>query len=246
MTLSEIAHEALLDALAIVAPTECSGCGEPDRALCRACRGALGPHPDRVHLRLRDRPDVTRDEVVPVWNALEYEGAVRAVLVAFKDAGRTDAARALSGALMPVIVAALRDTGPGTSAGGVRLAVIPSSRAAFRRRGYRPVDLLLRHAGLRADRVLRPTRRTADQAGLGAGQRALNRADSLRATPSAAGRSYLIVDDIMTTGSTIREAARALQAAGATVVGAAVVARTRRRDGQAGHLWDPPLLTGDI
>jgi predicted amidophosphoribosyltransferase len=226
-------REAWLDALAVLAPTECSGCGEPDRALCSACRAALEPTPTPV-----DVPGL------PVWAALDYRSAPRAVLVAFKDGGRTDAAPALATALRAAIAAALRD-GAGER-GEVRIATVPSTRAAFRRRGYRPVELLLARAGLRSERVLRPLRRTADQASLGVAQRALNRAGSLRAVPRAAGRTYLLVDDILTTGSTLREAARALRATGARVVGGAVVAHTERRDGR--NAWDehPVGFTGDL
>lgn len=217
--------------MAVLAPTECSGCGKPDRALCRTCRSALEPEPVRV-----DLPELR------VWASLDYRSSSRAVLVAFKDGGRTDAAPALAAALKAAIAVALTDA----ATHGVRIATVPSTRAAFRRRGYRPVELLLARAGLRSERVLLAVRRTADQASLGAGQRALNRAGSLRAVPRAAGRTYLIVDDILTTGSTIREAARALRMAGAEVVCAAVVARTERLDGLNGWEADPGGFTGDL
>jgi predicted amidophosphoribosyltransferase len=242
-------REAWLDALAVLAPTECSGCGVPDRALCNACRTALQPVPLRV-----DLPGL------PVWAALDYQAVPRAVLVAFKDGGRTDAAPALAAALRAAIEASLRDAadrggrgggsrGSGGGSGsraGVHIATVPSTRAEFRRRGYRPVEMLLARAGLRSERVLRPVRRTVDQASLGVAQRAVNRAGSLRAGPRAAGCSYLLVDDILTTGSTLREAARALRAAGGRVVGAAVVARTERRDGVNGWDYDPVGFTGDL
>ncbi|NEN07052.1 ComF family protein [Diaminobutyricibacter tongyongensis] len=244
-SLPPFVREAVLDALAVLAPTECSGCGEPDRALCASCREALEPVPALVEL-----PEFR------VWAALDYASAPRAVLLAFKDGGRTDAARALGAALRASVVAALhdaalhdaapRDAAPRDGPGGVHIATVPSSREAFRRRGYRPVELLLARAGLRSERVLRPVRPTADQASLGVAQRALNRAGSLRAVPRAAGRSYLLVDDILTTGSTLREAARALRAAGARVVGGAVVARTERRDGLNGWDGDTGRFTGDL
>ncbi len=227
-------REAWLDALAVLAPTECSGCGEPDRALCSTCRAALEPMPGRIEL-----PELC------VWSALDYRSVARSVLVAFKDGRRTDAAPALATALRAAIVAALGDAG-GHAQGGIRIATVPSTRAAFRRRGYRPVELLLARCGLRSERVLRPVRRTVDQASLGAAQRAVNRAGSLRAEARVAGRTYLLVDDILTTGSTVREAARALREAGARVVGGAVVARTVRRDGLNGWEDDQAGFTGDL
>jgi len=208
-------REALLDALAVVAPTECSGCGAPDRALCPACRRALRPQPRPV--------DVAG--VGPVWHALDYEGPVRRVLLAFKDGGRTDAARALA-APLSAAVAAARGLVPGPGS-GIELVAVPSSRAAFRRRGYHPVELVLAKGGLKAVRVLRNRRAVADQAGLDSGQRRANRAGSLQARGRPHGRRYIVVDDILTTGATLREAARAVRDAGGQVVGGAVIAHTR-------------------
>ena len=63
--------------------------------------------------------------------------------------------------------------------------------------------------------------------------RAANLAGSLsvpgRLVALVAGRPVVIVDDVVTTGATLTEAARALRAAGAEVVAAASVAATSRR-----------------
>ena len=53
---------------------------------------------------------------------------------------------------------------------------------------------------------------------------------SFRSRPAVAGRSCIIVDDVLTTGATIGEAARALHQAGAKVRGAVVLAATRPPD----------------
>jgi predicted amidophosphoribosyltransferase len=78
---------------------------------------------------------------------------------------------------------------------------------------------------LRLDRVVR------DSAGLGRRERERNLRGALRArapTATAGARRVVVVDDIVTTGATLREAVRALRSAGWDVAGAAVVAGTPR------------------
>ncbi|MGL5862887.1 MAG: ComF family protein, partial [Phycicoccus sp.] len=87
--------------------------------------------------------------------------------------------------------------------------------------------------------VLRHTRRVADQAGLGRADRAANLAGALAVAPRkrrlVTGAVCLVVDDVVTTGATLTEAARALGAAGARhVVGAAAAATPRRGHGLVG------------
>jgi predicted amidophosphoribosyltransferase len=229
-------HGAALDALAVLAPTTCSGCGVEDRALCLNCRAALHPSVFVV--------DVGDGTPLRAHCAMPYDGVARRVLLAVKESGRTDAAGVLAAALRSAIASALGDGAAecaaveagGAGLGGrirrvgtLELATIPSTRAAFRARGYHPTELILRRAGLRASHPLRAARQTADQAALGVHARDLNRHGSLAATGSLATRRFVVVDDIVTTGATLREARRALQAAGGTVVAAAALAHTRRR-----------------
>ncbi len=81
--------------------------------------------------------------------------------------------------------------------------------------------------------VLRVARAVEDQSGLSARARQ----DNLRCAfevidrPHLDGCPVIVVDDIITTGATAVEAARALRRAGADVIGVAVVAATERRHG---------------
>ncbi|MGO4692509.1 ComF family protein [Glaciibacter sp. 2TAF33] len=217
-----VALEALRDAWAVLAPTQCSGCGAPDRALCAACRLAIDPLVRRIE---RDGQ--------PVWCSLDYSGVARRVIGAYKDGGRTDAASALAPALRQAIIAALAAGQPGN--GTVHLVTIPSSRAAWRIRGYHPVELLLKRARLRSTPVLRQVGEARDQVGLQRAERMRNKSGSLVATRSAEGLCCVIVDDIVTTGATLCEARRAVIAGGGTVLGMAALAETPRR-----HPVPPP------
>lgn len=225
------ARRALQDAWAVLAPTQCSGCGSPDLPLCAGCRVSLDAP---VHSCRRG--DAT------IWAALDYSGVVRRILGNFKDGGRTDAAAALAVPLRQAIVQALTSIDPARidperidsapkvpSGAGVHLVMIPSTAAAFRARGYHPVELLLRQAGLAATPVLELVSTTADQVGLDREERARNKTGSLRARRSLTDFRCLIVDDILTTGATVLEARRAISAADGEVLGIATLAETRRR-----------------
>lgn len=218
---------ALLDAVAVLSPTSCAGCGRADRGVCDECRVSLAPS-----------VGVATVDDLAVSFALDYDGVPRSVLASFKDGGRTDVAPHLAPALAAAVAHALDAAGPtrkgfaartGASVDAVHLVTIPSSRAAFRERGFTPVGLLLAHGGLRAERALFARRRAADQVGLSAVSRQRNRSGWLAARRWVAGERVALVDDILTTGSTLLEARRALREAGAVVVGAAVLARTPRR-----------------
>lgn len=219
---------ALLDALALVLPVECVGCGAPDRELCDRCGRALAPDPIRR----------TLDDGTPVWSGLSYDGVARAALLAAKEHGRT----ALLRRLAPALRAAVDESGVGTAVHGI----IPASRAARRRRGGDPVATLARLAGLPTVPLLSTTARTAQKT-LGVEDRARNRDGAFRLARDVAGLRVVLLDDVVTTGATLLAAAAVLRAGGATVVGAATVAATPRRYGRPGTLpADPSAIARDF
>ena len=207
--------DALRDAWSVLFPVACAGCEAADRSVCADCLAAL-------------LPDVTLRSAggLRVHTAVLYEGRVRRVILAFKEQGRTDAAAALSRPLAAAVAAAL---GADLSAApAAELLLVPTSRAAYRRRGYDPVRLLASRAGLRVARELRQVRATGAQKALGVEQRAANRDGAFRARRDLSGRSFIVVDDVVTSGATILEVARAVRAAGGDVLGAATLAFTPR------------------
>ena len=98
---------------------------------------------------------------------------------------------------------------------------------------------LLRSAGFDVEtrRLLRLRAGVVDQAGLDASARAANLAGSMQARASSVRQlrrhhphvRVVVCDDVLTTGSTAREAQRALELAGLDVVRVAAVAATPRR-----------------
>jgi predicted amidophosphoribosyltransferase len=190
-----------------------------DRALCEQCRAHLTP---RIVVTEIGSPQLTR---LRTTSALRYEGAARLVIVAMKEQGRTDVVGPLAAALAAALTAALAGVD-----GSIELATVPASPAAYRRRGYDPVTLLLRRAGApRAARVLARVRTTERQKTLGRAARGVNLAGSLRASRPLAGRRFVLVDDVATTGATLLEAARAIRAGGGIVTGAVTLAVTPLR-----------------
>lgn len=90
---------------------------------------------------------------------------------------------------------------------------------------------MLRRDGMAVEcvRALAQVRRVADQSGLSADERMRNLAGALIAAPLVRGRQVVLVDDVITTGASLVEAARAVEAAGGVVLAAATVAATPRR-----------------
>ncbi|MEV7694796.1 phosphoribosyltransferase family protein [Microbacterium sp. NPDC089189] len=203
-------RRASAEALALLVPVDCAGCGTPDTALCDDCRRLLST----PAVLQRRSPSGLR-----VCAAFSFETHVAAALRELKEGGRTALARPLGAALAACAATQGRDA---------VFVPVPTSAAAFRRRGYRVPDLLLARAGLPALRGIDAVRRIADQRALGREERAANVALSMRGRTIVAGRRVVIVDDVVTTGATLDEAARALTAAGAEVVAALTVAATPR------------------
>lgn len=211
--LTEAVRSALAEALSLAFPVECAGCEAENVVLCATCRDSLIATPSRR----------TLDGGLEVCSGVAFEGVPARVLRAIKEDGRTGLARQLAGPLR----AAAMMAGADCERQPVMFVPVPTSGAAFRRRGFRVIDLVARRAGLVLDPLLRPVRATSDQRGLDRDQRLRNVRGSMRAR-GAGGHRIIVLDDVVTTGATLEEASRALRHAGGEVIAAATIAATPR------------------
>ncbi|WP_433328769.1 ComF family protein [Spirillospora sp. CA-294931] len=217
------------DVIGLILPERCAGCALRQALLCRACACRLEGSPRRAW---------APEGIPPVWTSASYEGPVRAVITAHKERGRLPLADPLGRALARAVTHALDDD----NEAGLALVPVPSGRGSVRRRGHDATLRIARAAARELDRggtavsvleALRQRRRVADQAGLSRGRRAANLAGALAARPiSEAPGRVVVVDDVITSGATLREAVRALRDVGVSPLAAATVAATPRLRGR--------------
>jgi predicted amidophosphoribosyltransferase len=219
-------------------PVDCAGCGRPDVPICPRCRAVVaGP---AFH-----RPVSGWPLGFDAWAACGYRGPAARLLIAWKERGRVDLTGPLAVGL-GAAVRACRAASASDPGAGWLLVPVPTTRAARRRRGGDLMaDLTRRAAGHCRSNWIGPpprvvpalghSRRVRDQGELGAVERRSNLRGALetrrKSAALVAGRPCVVVDDVVTTGTTAAEAARALTAAGARVVGACFLSVTLRQLG---------------
>jgi predicted amidophosphoribosyltransferase len=224
--------------LDLLLPSACVGCSRPVGPLCARCR-------DLLRRPRRHRPDPCPPGLPPLATSADYAGPVRAAVVTYKDRGRRELARVLGDGLAVAVEELLSDLADPDRP--VVLVPVPSRRSAARRRGGQHVGRIARHAARRLGGRGRPVTVVpalrcvggfADSAQLTAAERLGAASGRFAPAPRHAGEALalaragahvVLVDDLVTTGSTLVEAARSLAAWGLPVDGAATVAATRRR-----------------
>ena len=167
----------------------------------------------------------------------DYEGVLRELCIALKFHGE----RGVAAVLAPYMIQQVFDRGFASRVD----AVVPLPLHALRqwKRGYNQAELLAAPLAKAISKplwrdTLKRKRGTQKQSELSAAQRKANVDGAFEVRPRAlkmlAGKTILLVDDVMTTGATLKEAALALKRAGAKAVLGAVVARsTVGADGMA-------------
>lgn len=224
----------------LVLGSTCVGCQTPGRPLCRVCEDMLPRHGRPAW------PTPTPPGLAPPFAAGAYDGVLKDMVNQHKEHAAFALATPLGRVLADVVhdlLAHLVHEAQGSATGPVRLVPVPSRPPVVRARGHDPMLRVTRAAArrlrqhgfdARVCRLLVSRSPVADQSTLGAEARAANLAGSMSCRRAAAavdraGTGFtVVVDDVLTTGATAREAQRALEHADLAVLGVATVAATRK------------------
>ena len=193
----------------LLIPPQCAGCGAAGSSPCRACWETFR----------RPAPVSVPPPLAALHAPLSYEGAARELVARLKYRNHRGALRwlayAMAGELPPAVAEACVVTWA------------PTTEARRRERGFDHGELLAKQVavsiGRPAERLLRRYP-GAPQTGLAPAQRRAN-SPAFTAVASVAG-CVVLVDDVVTTGTTIGSAARVLREAGATPVIGLIAALT--------------------
>ena len=192
--LSELSH--------LLVPTRCFGCNVLGVSICSLCRREWIPHYYKTHV-----------STLNVHSAVIYTQTASKIILAAKENGVQGADDLLIAAITHVLNRARLESRYFT------LIPVPSSNQSQRRRGRSfIVDLtqeISRNTGIVVNDCLQVSRRVSDQSGLTRVQRISNMHGAFSIKPGAILRGdALLIDDVVTTGATLREAARALNSQG--------------------------------
>ena len=209
----------------------CHGCGVAWWGVCPECRRLLWTRRPGW-----TRPDPCPAGFPPTVTSSAYDPMLRGLINAHKERQALGLTRVLADRLAGCVALLLAEVGHGAHE-PVVLIPVPSAAQVVRRRGFDATLAMARSAARRL-RSRYPTsvaatlvqvRGVRDQAGLDARARKANLAGGFQLRRPVPTRPSVLVDDLVTTGSSLGEAAQVLRRAGVPVLGAATVAATERR-----------------
>lgn len=202
--------------LDLVYPKKCPGCQIPSQSICEVCKSFW------------KRPTTTiflNQNKLSVTSVAQYRKEVRSVLLAYKENGEREAGKVLTEALSQARLGFSNYT-------TCTFVPIPSNPKSVRRRGRDfMLDLCNKVASQTGDKVLsilEVNRDVRDQTKLDEKQRSRNLVGAFDCTSKYLNLAapVILVDDLLTTGASMREAHRALRQRGVIPIGAITAAHT--------------------
>ena len=191
----------------LIFPTRCFGCGRLGINICTECRREWIPHIYKTHV-----------DSMKVHSGLIYTPTASKIILAAKESSIQGADQLLITAIVHVLEKAKFGAQP------FKLIPIPSSKGSQRRRG-RSFIVDLTHqisevVGVPMNDCLQISRHVKDQSGLSRSKRVTNMNGAFTLKKDAIVRgNQILIDDVVTTGATLKEAARALNSQGFHAVG---------------------------
>jgi ComF family protein len=213
--------------LSLVAPHDCLGCGREGTLACPVCLGhEARKRPtcfrcNRLSASGRTCPACRRhSQLAGVIVARRYEALTKELVWRLKYHHQVEAAGILAQMILPQIEVGQFDV----------VASIPGAPSRYRRRGYHQADLIAKEVARRSGlRRTTPLGRLETPSQVGSSRRfrleGVKGSFITRRSSQIVGQRVLLIDDVLTTGATLSEAAAVLKSAGAKSVWGAVCAK---------------------